>query len=75
MPSGLPGTTSTGTVLPVAESTGSSLNPTLIDDSAASGMPMYTTITATMTKLIERGTSLPGWCASSAMLEIVSMPV
>ena len=28
-----------------------------------------------MTKFIERGTSLSGWCASSAMLEMVSMPV
>ena len=28
-----------------------------------------------MTKLIERGTSLSGRAASSAMLEMVSMPV
>ena len=28
-----------------------------------------------MTKLIERGTSLSGCSASSAMLEMVSMPV
>ena len=28
-----------------------------------------------MTKLIDRGTSLPGLAASSAMLEMVSMPV
>ena len=30
---------------------------------------------AWLTKFIERGTSLSGWCASSAMLEMVSMPV
>ena len=67
--------TCTGTVLPVAGSTLSSLMPTRIDESAASGMPMYTTRTAMMTKLIERGTSRSGRCASSAMLLMVSMPV
>ncbi len=75
MPSGSPGTTWTGTVSPVAGSTGTVLVPTFITERAASGMPMYTTRTAMMTKLMERGTSLPGSRASSAMLEMVSMPV
>ena len=51
------------------------LVPTFITERAASGMPMYTTRTAMMTKFMERGTSLPGSRASSAMLEMVSMPV
>ena len=36
---------------------------------------MYTTMTVTRTILIARGTSRSGFAASSAMLEMVSMPV
>ena len=44
-------------------------------ESATSDMPMYTTMTVTITMLMARGTSRSGFAASSAMFETVSMPV
>ncbi len=75
MPSGSPGTTSVATVLCVAGSTATVFEPTGMAESATSAMPMYTTSTVASTMLIARGTSRSGLAASSAMFEMVSMPV
>jgi len=59
----------------VAELTGTTLECTGMADRPTIEIAKYTPSTASSTNLTARGTSRPGSADSSAMLEIVSMPV